>query len=118
VRVRQAFANAIDKQAIVDLALFGTGGVAAENTPVPGGNVYAVDSTPYDVRDVERARELLSEAGLEGGFTFDLNTTSTYDFLRDPAEIVQANLAEIGMQGYEHFPNTSYVSLRSTWLDR
>lgn len=98
VRVRQAFAYAIDKQAIVDLALFGTGGVVAQGTTVPGGNFYAVDSTPYDVRDVERARALLAEAGLEGGFAFDLYTTSTYDFLRDPAEIVQANLAEIGVQ--------------------
>ena len=106
------------RQAIVDLALFGTGGVVAESTTVPGGDVYAVDSTPYDVRDVERARALLAEAGLEDGFTVDLYTISTYDFLRDPAEIVQANLAEIGVQGYEHFPNTSYVSLRTTWLDR
>jgi peptide/nickel transport system substrate-binding protein len=96
-RVRQAFAYAIDKQQIVDLALFGTGGVVAEGTTVPGGNFYAVDSTPYDERNVARARELLAEAGFPDGFEFDLYITSTYDFLRDPAEIVQANLAEIGV---------------------
>ena len=97
-RVRQAFAYAIDKQQVVDLALFGTGGVVATGTTVPGGNYYAVDSTPYDARDVERARALLTEAGYPDGFAFDLYTTSTYDFLRDPAEIIQSNLAEIGVQ--------------------
>lgn len=96
-RVRQAFAYAIDKQQIVDLALFGTGGVVAEGTTIPGGNFYAVDATPYDERNVARARELLAEAGFPNGFEFDLYITSTYDFLRDPAEIVQANLAEIGV---------------------
>ncbi|MFN2324230.1 MAG: ABC transporter substrate-binding protein, partial [Trueperaceae bacterium] len=82
---------------VVDLALFGTGGVVAEGTTIPGGNFYAVDSTPFDERNVERARELLAEAGYPDGFTFDLYITSTYDFLRDPAEIVQSNLAEIGV---------------------
>jgi peptide/nickel transport system substrate-binding protein len=96
-RVRQAFAYAIDKQLVVDLALFGTGGVVARGTTIPGGNFYAVDSTPYDVRDVEKAKALLAEAGFPNGFEFDLYTTSTYDFLRDPAEVIQSNLAEIGV---------------------
>jgi peptide/nickel transport system substrate-binding protein len=97
-RVRQALAHAIDKQAVVDLALFGTGGVVATGTTIPGGNYYAVDSTPYDTPDLERARALLTEAGHPDGFAFDLYVTSTYDFLRDPAEIIQANLAEIGVR--------------------
>ncbi len=97
VRVRQAFAHAIDAQAVVDLALFGTGGVVAVGTTIPSGNFYAIESSPYAGVDVERARELLAEAGLADGFTFDLYVTSTYDFLRDPAEIIQANLAAIGV---------------------
>ena len=96
-RVRQAFAYAIDKQLVVDLALFGTGGVVARGTTIPGGNFYAVDSTPYDVRDVEKAKALLAEAGFPNGFEFELYTTNTFDFLRDPAEVIQANLAEIGV---------------------
>ncbi len=96
-RVRRAFAYAIDKQAIVDLALFGTGGVVATGTTIPGGNYYAVPSTPYDTVDLEAARALLAEAGYPDGFTFDFYVTSTYDFLRDPAEVIQANLAAIGV---------------------
>ena len=96
-RVRQAFAYAIDKQSVVDLALFGTGGVVARGTTIPAGNFYAVESTPYDARDVEAARALLAEAGFPDGFEFEFYITSTYDFLRDPAEIIQSNLADIGV---------------------
>ncbi len=95
-RVRQAFAYAIDKQMIVDLALFGVDGVVATGATVPPGNFYAVES-PYNVRDVEKARELLAEAGFPDGFEFEFYVTSTYSFLRDPAEVVQSNLADIGV---------------------
>ena len=94
--VRQAVAYAIDEQAIVDLALFGTGGVAATGTTVPVGQYYAIESSPYNGRDVEKAKALLVEAGVEN-VTFDLYVTSTYDFLRTPAEIIQSNLAEAGI---------------------
>lgn len=95
--VRQALAYAIDEQEVVDVALFGTGGVAATGTTVPVGQFYALASSPYTGRDVEKAKELLAEAGYPDGFTFDLYVTSTYDFLRTPAEIIQANLADIGV---------------------
>ncbi len=95
--VRQAVAYAIDEQAVVDLALFGTGGVAAEGTTIPASNFYGVKDSPYQGRDVEKAKALLAEAGMSDGFTFDLYVTSTYDFLRTPAEIIQQNLADIGV---------------------
>jgi peptide/nickel transport system substrate-binding protein len=97
VRVRQAFGHAIDEQAVVDLALFGTGGVVATGSTIPAGNFYAIEANPYSGRDLERARALLAEAGFPNGFTFDLYITSTYDFLRDPAEVIQANLADVGV---------------------
>lgn len=95
--VRQALSYAIDEQAVVDLALFGTGGVPATGTTIPASNFYGVQDSPYVGRDVEKARSLLAEAGYANGFAFDLYVTSTYDFLRTPAEIIQANLADIGV---------------------
>ena len=97
VRVRQAVSYAIDEQAIVDLALFGTGGVAADGTTLPSDTFYGVESSPYVGRDLEQAQNLLNEAGYPDGFEFDLYVTSTYDFLRSPAEVIQANLADIGV---------------------
>lgn len=96
--IRQAMAHAIDEQSIIDLALFGTGGVLATGTTIPGGNFYAVESNPYTGRNLERAQELLAEAGYPDGFEFEMYVTSTYDFLRDPAEIIQANLADVGIR--------------------
>lgn len=97
-RVRQAIAHAVDEQSIIDLALFGTGGVLAEGTTIPAGNFYAIEANPFTGRNLERARELLTEAGLPNGFEFELYVTSTYDFLRDPAEVIQANLADVGIR--------------------
>ncbi len=97
-QVRQAIAYAIDEQAIVDLALFGTGGVAATGTTIPAGSFYAVAESPYTGQDLERARTLLTEAGYADGFDLDLYVTSTYDFLRTPAEVIQADLAQVGIR--------------------
>lgn len=96
-KVRQALSYAIDEQAVVDIALFGAGGVASTGTTIPNGNFYADEASPYVGQDLEKARALLEEAGFGDGFSFDLYVTSTYDFLRTPAEIIQANLAEIGV---------------------
>ncbi|MCA9838389.1 MAG: ABC transporter substrate-binding protein [Trueperaceae bacterium] len=95
--VRDAIAYAVDEQAVVDVALFGTGGVAADGTTIPSSAFYGISSSPYIGRDVEKAKELLAEAGFADGFEFDMYVTSTYDFLRTPAEIIQSNLAEIGI---------------------
>ena len=95
--VRQAISYAVDEQAVVDVALFGTGGIPADGTTIPSSAFYGIDSSPYIGRDVEKAQELLAEAGYADGFEFDMYVTSTYDFLRTPAEIIQANLADIGV---------------------
>lgn len=97
VLVRQAVAYAVDEQAIVDLALFGTGGVAAKGTTIPATSYYGYKNSPYVGRDVEKAKALLAQAGMADGFSFDLYVTSTYDFLRTPAEIIQQNLADVGI---------------------
>ncbi len=97
VNVRRAMSYAIDEQAVVDLALFGTGGVVATGTTIPASNYYGVEASPYIGRDLEAARAALAESGYPDGFEFDLYVTSTYDFLRTPAEVIQANLADIGI---------------------
>lgn len=98
VQVRQAIAYAINEQSVVDLALFGTGGVAATGTTVPANSFYAVPESPYTGQDLERARALLAEAGYADGFDLELYVTSTYDFLRTPAEVIQADLAQVGVR--------------------
>ncbi|GAB3595633.1 ABC transporter substrate-binding protein [Microbacterium tumbae] len=63
VRVRQAVSLALDRQALVDTAMLGSGEVS---TIIPAGDPAAPEideSTPYYVRDVDAAKALLAEAG-------------------------------------------------------
>jgi len=83
VRVRQAFAAATDKQAIVDFVT--RGGELVANTITPPGSFGHVPNEdgigiPYDP---ERARALLAEAGYEGGaglptITLAFNASETH----------------------------------------
>ncbi|MBB6098142.1 peptide/nickel transport system substrate-binding protein [Deinobacterium chartae] len=97
-RVRRAIAYAINNQEIVDVALLGSGGIASPGTVLPKGHYYAAPDASYGKPNLERARALLREAGYPNGFQMNLKVTSTYDFLRTPAEIIQAQLAPLGIK--------------------
>ncbi len=94
VRVRQALAHAIDKQLIVDELLGGLADVGV--APIPPTVRFAAsdleDPYPYDV---ERARQLLSEAGAEG-LSLTLDVYQNPD-LEAVAQVLQAMLAEAGV---------------------
>jgi peptide/nickel transport system substrate-binding protein len=67
VRVRQAMNHAVNKQAIVDNILQGTGTLAVNPLP-PVVWSYIDDVQTYNY-DPDRARELLAEAGYPDGFS-------------------------------------------------
>ena len=94
LKVRQAFSHAIDRQAIIDGAMFGYG------TPIgthfaPHHPAY-VDLTGQYPYDPERARALLAEAGHGDGFTVSLKLPPP-SYARRGGEIIQQQLAEIGV---------------------
>lgn len=95
VRVRQAIAHAIDRQAIIDGAMFGYG------TPIgthfaPHNPAY-VDLTAVSAYDPALARSLLAEAGLPEGFETTLHLPPP-SYARRGGEIIAAQLAEIGVK--------------------
>jgi peptide/nickel transport system substrate-binding protein len=107
VRVRQAFAHAINKKELIDGVLLGLGREAT-GPYKPGTWAYNPDVRRYPY-DLARARALLAEAGwkernAEGllvkdgqPFTFVLMTNQGNDERRKVAEIVQASLRELGV---------------------
>ena len=66
VRVRQALAATIDKEALVELVLFGQG--APTHSPIPPVHPYFNKEIGFKKPDIERAKKLLAEAGLASGF--------------------------------------------------
>ncbi len=70
MRVRQALAATIDKEAIVELAIFGQG--APTHSPIPPSHPYFNKTLPFAKPDIARAKKLLAEAGLASGFDVTL----------------------------------------------
>lgn len=69
-KVRRAVSLALDKQALVDIALFGNG--TPSHTMIPPSHPFYNDELPLTEVDTERAKELLAEAGFEDGFDITL----------------------------------------------
>jgi len=67
VRVRRAFAMAIDRKMLVDSVLHGLAMVAEHGVVPPGFEEYPYDSIPSISYDPEQARSLLAEAGFPDG---------------------------------------------------
>jgi len=95
VLVREAIAHAIDRQAIIDGAMFGYG--TPIGTHFAPHNPDYVDLTGMSSYDPERARALLAEAGLADGFTTTLKLPPP-SYARRGGEIIAAQLREVGIQ--------------------
>ncbi|TMV11268.1 ABC transporter substrate-binding protein [Arenibacterium halophilum] len=94
VKVREAVSHAIDRQAIIDGAMFGLG------TPIgthfaPHNPAY-VDLTGMSNYDPEKAKALLAEAGLADGFETTLHLPPP-SYARRGGEIIAAQLAAVGI---------------------
>lgn len=94
-KLRQAVACAIDRETIMDVAVYGKG---MTQTTILNRGLWGfyddMEGFPYDV---ERAKSLMAEAGYpDGGIkTTILASGSPY---KEMAEVIQANLAEIGIE--------------------
>ena len=93
-RIRRALAHAIDRQAIIDGAMFGHG------TPIgthfaPHHPAY-VDLTGQYPHDPDAARTLLAEAGVEG-LTLSLKLPPP-PYARRSGEIIASQLREVGIE--------------------
>ena len=107
VRVRQAIAYAIDRDAIVQATSYGT--AVVNQLAIPKGNPFY---TPYNGyrHDIENAKRLLSEAGATPK-SLDMLVTTEYPETVTAAQIIADNLAPLGIT----------VNIRTvdfaTWLD-
>ncbi len=94
-RVREAISHAINREEIIDGAMFGYG------TPIgthfaPHHPAY-VDLTEQSAFDPEKAKELLVEAGYSNGLTLSLKLPPP-SYARRGGEIIAAQLRDIGVE--------------------
>ncbi|MEW8956146.1 glutathione ABC transporter substrate-binding protein [Clostridium sp.] len=109
VKVRQAINYAVNKESIIKAALYGTGTMA--KAPI-GDKVFGyTDKAKGYPYNLEKAKELMKEAGLENGFKTTIWTNDN-PLRTQIAQIVQANLKDIGIE-------VEIVSLEwGTYLER
>jgi peptide/nickel transport system substrate-binding protein len=94
IRVRQAVAHAIDRDELV--AFVGSLVARESQSPVPIGYLGHAENVSSLPHDVERARELLLEAGYADGITIPVAITES-PALNSAMQVVQAQLAEAGI---------------------
>ncbi|MCR4751008.1 MAG: ABC transporter substrate-binding protein [Eubacterium sp.] len=111
VRVRQALCYAVDKQAVIDLAFDGFG-IPLGTSMFPSFAKYYDESlTDYYTQDLEKAKELLAEAGYPDGFEMTITVPSNYTPHVNTATVLVEQLKEIGVQA------TVEPVDWNTWLD-
>lgn len=95
VRVRKAVALAIDRQAIIDGAMFGLGTpIGTHFAPHNPDYVDLLANSPYDP---DQARALLAEAGYPDGFTTTLKLPPP-SYARRGGEIIASQLRAVGIE--------------------
>ena len=111
IRVRQAIAHAIDKDELIEAV---AGGKASKiySSFSPALKDFYNDLEEMYPTDVEKAKELLAEAGYPDGISFTMTVPSDYKFHMDTAELIQSQLKKAGI-------NATIDPIEfSTWLDR
>ena len=93
--VRQAVAAAIDRNTVHVPGTFGHG---TPTTTLFPPTYWAALNEEIPAPDIERAKQLMTEAGLADGFETSITSWSQYSFLSAPALVVQEQLKQIGIE--------------------
>ena len=96
-RVRQAFGYAMNRQRLVDIALAGFGRPASIPWPQQSPAYDATFDGTYTY-DPAHARQLLEAAGWDAATVLPISIPTNLQVYSQLAQIIQANLADIGVQ--------------------
>lgn len=97
LRVRQALCYALDREELVTGVFGGYATNLYSNfSPVMGAYYSEKVEGAYE-KDLEKARELLKEAGYENGFEMTLTVPANYQKHIDTAQVIAQQLAAVGV---------------------
>ena len=111
--LRQAIAHAINKEAIHQTVFFGTGEVGCNLLPKNHWAYTEINCYDYNP---EKAKRLLKRSGYDTSRPIYFPTSSRPNYLRT-AEVVQANLKDIGLKTNIEPQEWSYY-VQETWIKR
>ncbi len=97
IRVRQAINYAINREEMIASAMLGE---AEPIGPIPSSLTfwaYDVSQSPFYQQDIDRAEELLREAGYEDGFTISINFMSGYEEVLSQVQVLQNQLEKVNI---------------------
>ena len=98
VLVRKALCYAIDKDLINQMLFEGKSHVISTHMIPSFTKFYNTDTESVYTRDVEKAKELLKEAGYPDGFEFTITVPNNYAPHEGTAQIIVESLAEAGIK--------------------
>lgn len=98
VRVRQAINYAIDKDEIIEVVANGYGTKLGSNMSPIMNKYYQEGLEDYYATDIEKAKELLKEAGYPDGFKTTITVASNYQFHVDTAQVIVEQLKKAGIE--------------------
>ncbi len=96
VRVRQAFCHAVNRQEILDM-LSGGRGTLINSGMTPGLASYYNDGLAGYAYDVEKAKQLLADAGYADGLEINLTVPSNYQYHMDTAQVIVEQIKKVGV---------------------
>ena len=112
VRVRQAISYAIDKEEINNFVGGGKGTlISSAMLPTLKENYVDLNDTYGTTANVEKAKELLADAGYPDGFDLEITVPSNYEIHMQTGEVVVEQLKAAGIRA------TIKAVEWSTWLD-
>lgn len=97
VRVRQALCYAVNRQEVLDFVSDGKGTIIGTSMIPAFGKYYDESLAEMYPYDVEKAKELLAEAGYADGFTFTITVPSNYQQHVDTAQVIAEQLKDINV---------------------
>lgn len=97
VRVRQAIYYAVDRDLINEMIFAGKSHIIGTNMIPASKTYYNADTETTYTHDVEKAKQLLTEAGYPDGFSFTITVPNNYAPHESTANIIAESLAEVGI---------------------
>lgn len=96
-KVRQALCYAIDPQTIMDFVSDGKGTELGSSMYPSFAKYFDASLNDTYNQDIDKAKELLAEAGYADGFDFTITVPSNYTQHVDTAQVIVEELKEIGV---------------------